>query len=126
MTPTTVVGIRLTPELIAKLDDDRGETARAEWVGRLIDQWAPPPPLPRASVRMASSDGICASSDEPPPNPPPLPPTVVLHRRSAVRKGPAKVPKGPHPKAEPCLHPVTRKIGDFCGVCGAAIAKGAR
>jgi hypothetical protein len=110
--------VRMNDDLLAKLDADRADMNRSEWIRRLIGQWTPPPPLPRASVRMASTDGICepcsvASTDvevildrypapgdivtevpPPPPAPPRQPDTEKRGGRRPVPKAPKPVDPG--------------------------------
>ena len=59
MAKTAVVGIRLTPEQVEKLDRDRGQVSRAEWVSELIQAG----PDDQASITLEVSDEFAAKLD---------------------------------------------------------------
>ena len=83
-TKPSPVMVRMDPDLLAKLDRDRGVLNRSEHVRELVREYARPP-----------------------------------------RRGPSK-PAGPlatergmsTPTPSDCSHPLSRRIGDGCGMCG--------
>lgn len=101
--------VRMDDDLRAKLDADRGTVNRSEWIRRLVEahgQPIPPDMHPPPPVDLATPSG---------PDPRVNPPRKAKRRVTATGNVQDSITN--------CPHPVTRLIGDQCGLCG-AIVKG--
>jgi hypothetical protein len=73
----------------------------------------PPAVAKRAKTPYRKRSDVIEKGGKQPSNPPPRPPA-----RATVPRPPAKAAK-PSKLGPPCdVHPVTRHIGDDCGLCG--------
>jgi hypothetical protein len=95
VTPTKVIGVRLSNEKLAEIDGQRGDRTRAQFVKEAIDSALLPSPTSTSSGRV----------------------------RSAKETRAAPVPKPTKTSSKVvCDHPVNRRIGGQCALCGEAVA----
>ena len=107
------VMVRMSTELLAKLDADRGELNRSEWIRRLVARWVPPQPLPKsAAASKTGNPGSQHPSGEEKPNSKP--------KSKSDSKPSPQFTKGTQSveKASKCAHPPNRRLGDGCAACG--------
>jgi hypothetical protein len=119
MATTPVTNFRFDPDVLAKLDADRGQMSRSQWVRTLILEYGT---HNRDPYRPATSTGVVGmaprQTDLFAPRPRRLAPTEP-HGVTSVPPARRPAPRSPKtPPADRCPHPEARVSKGQCQACG--------